>query len=84
MGPRRRVPIMKHSHLVRVTRLTHPEEFDFSFAFGFRLIQLNYEFNLLGRGDPAPTGENSFHAGRATAGRPSGSGTLQVCSGPGS
>jgi hypothetical protein len=30
VGPRRRVPIMKHSHLVRVTRLSHPKEFEFS------------------------------------------------------
>jgi hypothetical protein len=30
---------MKHSHLVRVTRLSHPNEsnFAFAFAFGFRL-----------------------------------------------
>ena len=35
VGPRRRVPIMKHSHNVRVTRLGHPKEFEF--AFGFRL-----------------------------------------------
>ncbi len=34
VGPRRRVPIMKHSHLVRVTRLSHPKTF--GFAFGFR------------------------------------------------
>jgi hypothetical protein len=34
-GPRRRVPIMKHSHIVRVTRLSHPEEFEFAFRFDF-------------------------------------------------
>jgi hypothetical protein len=28
---------MKHSHLVRVTRLSHPKEFEFAFAFGIRL-----------------------------------------------
>jgi len=30
---------MKHSHLVRVTRLSHPKAFDlsYSFSFGFRL-----------------------------------------------
>ncbi len=37
VGPRRRVLIMKHSHIVRVTRLSHPKEFDFAFSFGFRL-----------------------------------------------
>ena len=42
---------MKHSHLVRVTRLSHPKEFEF--AFGFRLglaespaeaVQMNSNF----------------------------------------
>jgi hypothetical protein len=28
---------MKHSHFGRVTRLSHPKEFEFAFAFGFRL-----------------------------------------------
>jgi hypothetical protein len=30
---------MKHSHIVRVTRLSHPKEleFEFSFSFGCRL-----------------------------------------------
>ena len=47
VGPRRRVPIMKHSHIVRVTRLSHPKEFDFSFAFGFRISHLKeIEFGL--------------------------------------
>jgi len=40
---------MKHSHLVRVTRLSHPNEsnfaFAFAFAFGFRLSHPN-EFNF--------------------------------------
>jgi len=38
---------MKHSHIVRVTRLSHPKEFDFSFAFGFRISHLKeIEFGL--------------------------------------
>jgi hypothetical protein len=28
---------MRHSPIVGVTRLSHPKEFDFAFAFGFRL-----------------------------------------------
>jgi hypothetical protein len=28
---------MKHSHLVRVTRLSHPKEFDLSYSFSFGL-----------------------------------------------
>jgi hypothetical protein len=43
---------MKHSHIVRVTRLSHPKvlDFEFAFAFGFRLSYPNkFEFsnNLL-------------------------------------
>jgi hypothetical protein len=33
VGPRRRVPVMKHSHIVRVTRLSHPKEFEFDLVF---------------------------------------------------
>jgi hypothetical protein len=36
---------MKHSHLVRVTRLSHPKDLDFEFAFGFRLSNPN-EFDF--------------------------------------
>jgi hypothetical protein len=47
VGPRRRVPVMKHSPIVRVTRLSHPKEFNLSYAFsfGFRLGHPK-EFNL--------------------------------------
>jgi len=41
VGPRRRVLLMKHSHLVRVTRLSHPKEFEFSYSFSFG-IRLSY------------------------------------------
>jgi hypothetical protein len=42
---------MKHSHLVRVTRLSHPKELEFSSAFGFRLshpkeLDFDFEFRL--------------------------------------
>jgi hypothetical protein len=40
---------MKLSHLVRVTRLSHPKEFDFdlAFAFGFRLGNpKEFEFSI--------------------------------------
>ena len=37
VGPRRRVPIMKHSHLVRVTRLSHPKAFEF-LEFNFLIV----------------------------------------------
>jgi hypothetical protein len=51
VGPRRRVPLMKHSHLVRVTRLSHPKAFDLSYSFGFRLshpkeFDLSYSFGF--------------------------------------
>jgi hypothetical protein len=38
---------MKHSHLVRVTRLSHPKEIEFSLSFGFRLSHpKEIEFSL--------------------------------------
>jgi len=42
---------MKHSHLVRVTRLSHPKEFEFSYAFGIRLshpkeFEFSYAFGI--------------------------------------
>ena len=39
VGPRRRVPIMKHSHLVRVTRLSHPKDIWICFWIPARLCR---------------------------------------------